>query len=71
MSQAVITAKRPGLIHLGLMVMAAYDIISDDPAALGKAGLLAVRKFFDVILLAIALKVFATNVSGFLNSLEF
>ncbi len=32
--------------------------------ALGKAGLLAVRKFFGVILLAIAVKVFATNASG-------
>jgi multiple antibiotic resistance protein len=31
---------------------------------LGKAGLLAVRKFFGVILLAIAVKVFATNASG-------
>ena len=29
--------------------------------ALGKAGLMAVRKFFGVILLAIAVKVFATN----------
>ena len=32
--------------------------------ALGKAGLMAVRKFFGVILLAIAVKVFATNASG-------
>jgi len=32
--------------------------------ALGKAGLLAVRKFFGVILLAIAVKVFATNANG-------
>lgn len=31
---------------------------------LGKAGLLAVRKFFGVILLAIAVKVFATNARG-------
>jgi multiple antibiotic resistance protein len=31
---------------------------------LGQAGLLAVRKFFGVILLAIAVKVFATNASG-------
>ncbi|MFZ9387893.1 MAG: MarC family protein [Chitinophagaceae bacterium] len=35
--------------------------------ALGKAGLLAVRKFFGVILLAIAVKVFATNASGMLK----
>lgn len=32
--------------------------------ALGKAGLMAVRKFFGVILLAIAVKIFATNASG-------
>jgi len=34
---------------------------------LGKAGLLAVRKFFGVILLAIAVKVFAANVSGLIK----
>ena len=35
--------------------------------ALGKAGFLAVRKFFGVILLAIAVKVFAANVSGLIK----
>ncbi|MBM3416245.1 MAG: MarC family protein [Bacteroidetes bacterium] len=34
---------------------------------LGKAGLLAVRKFFGVILLAIAVKVFASNASGLIK----
>lgn len=34
---------------------------------LGKAGLLAVRKFFGVILLAIAVKIFATNASGLIK----
>ena len=34
---------------------------------LGKSGLLAVRKFFGVILLAIAVKVFATNASGLIK----
>jgi multiple antibiotic resistance protein len=34
---------------------------------LGKGGLLAVRKFFGVILLAIAVKIFATNVSGLIK----
>ncbi len=34
---------------------------------LGKAGLMAVRKFFGVILLAIAVKVFATNVPGLMK----
>jgi multiple antibiotic resistance protein len=31
---------------------------------LGTSGLLAVRKFFGVILLAIAVKIFTTNLSG-------
>ena len=34
---------------------------------LGKAGLLAVRKFFGVILLAIAVKVFASNAHGLIK----
>lgn len=34
---------------------------------LGQAGLLAIRKFFGVILLAIAVKIFATNVKGLIN----
>jgi multiple antibiotic resistance protein len=34
---------------------------------LGTGGLLAVRKFFGVILLAIAVKIFATNVSGLIR----
>jgi multiple antibiotic resistance protein len=34
---------------------------------LGPAGLIAVRKFFGVILLAIAVKVFATNASGLIK----
>ena len=34
---------------------------------LGKAGLLAVRKFFGVVLLAIAVRVFATNASGLIK----
>jgi multiple antibiotic resistance protein len=34
---------------------------------LGKAGLLAVRKFFGVILLAIAVKVFASNINGLIR----
>ncbi|MDA3616367.1 MarC family protein [Polluticaenibacter yanchengensis] len=42
------------------IVLKSLDIISK---ILGKGGLLAVRKFFGVILLAIAVKVFATNAS--------
>jgi multiple antibiotic resistance protein len=34
---------------------------------LGTSGLAAVRKFFGVILLAIAVKIFATNASGLLK----
>lgn len=34
---------------------------------LGQGGLLAVRKFFGVILLAIAVKIFATNVGGLIK----
>src|SRR6185503_16430420 len=34
---------------------------------LGQAGLLAVRKFFGVILLAIAVKIFAANVGGLIK----
>lgn len=34
---------------------------------LGKAGLMAVRKFFGVILLAIAVKIFASNAAGLLR----
>ena len=34
---------------------------------LGKSGLMAVRKFFGVILLAIAVKVFATNATGLIK----
>jgi len=34
---------------------------------LGKAGLMAVRKFFGVILLAIAVKVFASNAGGLIK----
>jgi multiple antibiotic resistance protein len=33
--------------------------------ALGEAGLIAVRKFFGVILLAIAVRIFGSNISGF------
>lgn len=34
---------------------------------LGAAGLIAIRKFFGVILLAIAVKIFATNVGGLIR----
>jgi len=34
---------------------------------LGPAGLIAIRKFFGVILLAIAVKIFATNAHGLIK----
>ena len=34
---------------------------------LGKAGMLAIRKFFGVVLLAIAVKIFASNVGGLIK----
>jgi multiple antibiotic resistance protein len=46
------------------LVMRSLNVIEK---ALGKAGLLAVRKFFGVVLLAIAVKVFATNASGLIK----
>jgi multiple antibiotic resistance protein len=35
--------------------------------ALGPAGLIALRKFFGVILLAIAVKIFGSNVGGLIK----
>jgi multiple antibiotic resistance protein len=35
--------------------------------ALGKSGLIAVRKFFGVILLAIGVKIFSANVGGLIK----
>jgi multiple antibiotic resistance protein len=37
---------------------------------LGPAGLIAVRKFFGVILLAIAVKIFATNAPGLIQHVK-
>jgi multiple antibiotic resistance protein len=34
---------------------------------LGPAGLIAIRKFFGVVLLAIAVKIFATNAPGLIK----
>jgi multiple antibiotic resistance protein len=46
------------------MVIRSLNLIEK---VLGKAGLMAVRKFFGVILLAIAVKVFATNAPGLIK----
>ncbi|MBO9618687.1 MAG: MarC family protein [Niabella sp.] len=37
---------------------------------LGKSGLIAIRKFFGVILLAIAIKIFASNAAGLLQHIQ-
>jgi multiple antibiotic resistance protein len=46
------------------LVLHSLDFIS---RLLGKAGMLAIRKFFGVILLAIAVKIFAGNVGGLIR----
>jgi multiple antibiotic resistance protein len=46
------------LINL-IVIYVSIAFIKPDRKSFGKAGLLAVRKFFGVILLAIAVKVFA------------
>ena len=52
------------LIHL-VVIYAALKSLKWIEKALGEAGLLAVRKFFGVILLAIAVKIFSTNIASF------
>ena len=47
------------------VVLRSLDWIS---RLLGPAGMLAVRKFFGVVLLAIAVKIFAANAPGLLHS---
>jgi len=52
------------LINL-IVIYAALKSLKLVERALGEAGLLAVRKFFGVILLAIAVKIFSTNIGSF------
>jgi multiple antibiotic resistance protein len=47
--------------------LSSTSLIKFNRKGLGKAGLLAVRKFFGVILLAIAVKIFASNASGLIK----
>jgi multiple antibiotic resistance protein len=54
------------LVNL-LIVYVVLRSLSYIAKLLGQAGLLAVRKFFGVILLAIAVKIFATNVGGLIK----
>ncbi len=55
------------LINLAIIyiVLKSLSFIS---RLLGKSGLIAVRKFFGVILLAIAVKIFAANASGMFSA---
>ena len=53
------------LIAILFLVLKSLNFIA---RLLGPAGLIAVRKFFGVILLAIAVKIFATNANGLLVS---
>ncbi|HNF30299.1 MAG TPA: MarC family protein, partial [Chitinophagaceae bacterium] len=52
------------LINL-IVIYAALKSLTLIERILGKAGLLAVRKFFGVILLAIAVKIFSSNIGSF------
>ena len=52
------------LINL-VIVYATLKSLAIVKRALGESGLLAVRKFFGVILLAIAVKIFSTNIAVF------
>jgi multiple antibiotic resistance protein len=46
------------------LVLKSLDYIA---RLLGPSGLIAIRKFFGVVLLAIAVKIFATNASGLIK----
>ena len=52
------------LINL-VIIFATLHLLSWLEKILGKAGLIAVRKFFGVILLAIAVKIFGANLAAF------
>jgi len=54
------------LINL-IIIYAVLKSLSYIARLLGTAGLIAVRKFFGVILLAIAVKIFATNAPGLIK----
>jgi multiple antibiotic resistance protein len=54
------------LINL-IIVFIVLKSLSMIARLLGPAGLIAVRKFFGVILLAIAVKIFATNAHGLIK----
>lgn len=50
-----------------LVIYAVLKSLSGISKLLGPSGLIAIRKFFGVILLAISVKIFAANAAGLLN----
>lgn len=54
-----------GIIINLLVVYITLRLLKVIERALGESGLLAVRKFFGVILIAIAVKIFSTNIAAF------
>ena len=70
MSLKAIYDDRYVLIAILLNLVVVYLVLhslSYIQKLLGEAGMIAVRKFFGVVLLAIAVKIFATNVSGLIK----
>ncbi len=58
----------PILIGIGINLLIIYFVLlslNHIERLLGKAGLIAVRKFFGVILIAIAVKIFSSNLAAF------
>jgi multiple antibiotic resistance protein len=54
------------LVNLAI-VYVVLKLLSPIERLLGPSGLTAIRKFFGVVLLAIAVKIFATNASGLIK----
>lgn len=54
-----------GIIINLMVVYITLRLLKVIERALGESGLLAVRKFFGVILIAIAVKIFSTNIAAF------
>lgn len=62
--------KVPLLIGIGINLIIVYIVLRSlkyIARLLGPAGLIAVRKFFGVVLLAIAVKIFTTNVGSLIR----
>ena len=60
----------PLLIGIGINLVIVYIVLKSlryIAKLLGPAGLIAIRKFFGVILLAIAVKIFTSNVGGLIK----